>query len=526
MISAGNRLGHKRRTETLKFFMSTKFHCFIALMLLALPAAVQAQFNFTTNNGTITITQYTGSGGDVTIPDTINGLRVTTIGDAAFYQIEDLTSVTIGTNVTTIADNAIFQCPSLTSVTIPGSVTNIGQGPFIDCQSLTVIAVSAANSHYTNVNQLLFNKAQTSLIQFPDGIGGSYTLPAAVTNIGTAFVGNTLTTISVNSANLFFSSTNGVLFDKSQTQLINYPGGAPGAIGTNYTIPSTVSIIVSAAFEYSTSVTNVTIGTSVTNIGLFAFYDSASLTAISVNPASSFFSSTNGVLLDKKKTLLIQYPPNLGGNYVIPNTVTNIGDGAFGDAFNLTGVVIPNSVTNIGNEAFYSCESLSSVVIGNHVANIGELAFFFCIDLTDLVIPASVTNIDSQAFSGCESLSSVCFQGKEPIDGGSIFFFDNALPEILYISGTPGWGATYDGIVTAPCSTCGGSAPELVIIYSGTNVILAWSADFIGYTLQSSTNLASSAVWSNVSPDPSIVNNFNVVTNAISGPRKFYRLSE
>ena len=96
--------------------------------LLALPAVVQAQFIFTTNSGAITITQYTGPGGDVIIPDTINGLPVTTIGQAAFYQVSSLTSVTFGTNVTTIADNAIFQCPSLASVAIPASVTNIGIG--------------------------------------------------------------------------------------------------------------------------------------------------------------------------------------------------------------------------------------------------------------------------------------------------------------------------------------------------------------------------------------------------------------
>ncbi|MGA2248088.1 MAG: leucine-rich repeat protein [Verrucomicrobiota bacterium] len=131
--------------------MKTTFkalHIFLlGAALLALPAAVQAQFIFTTNNGTITITQYTGSGGDVTIPDTINGLPVTTVGQTSFYQVSSLNSVTFGTNVTTIANNAIFQCPSLASVTIPATVTNIGSGPMVDCKSLTTISVSPSNSH-------------------------------------------------------------------------------------------------------------------------------------------------------------------------------------------------------------------------------------------------------------------------------------------------------------------------------------------------------------------------------------------
>ena len=72
------------------------------LLVLMLPAVVQAQFTFTTNNGTITITGYTDSGGDMTIPNTINGLPVTNIGDEAFTDCYNLTSVTISNNVTSI----------------------------------------------------------------------------------------------------------------------------------------------------------------------------------------------------------------------------------------------------------------------------------------------------------------------------------------------------------------------------------------------------------------------------------------
>src|ERR1700690_1141894 len=99
--------------------MKTKRNLIQVCLLLALPAAVQAQFIYTTNNGTITITGYTGPGGAVAIPDTISGLPVTSIGANAFYQTFSMTSVTIGTNVTTIGDNAFFQCTSLTSATIP-----------------------------------------------------------------------------------------------------------------------------------------------------------------------------------------------------------------------------------------------------------------------------------------------------------------------------------------------------------------------------------------------------------------------
>ena len=501
--------------------------CLPSAMLLALPLVGRAEdFNYTTNNSKITITQYIGPGGAVTIPDTINGFPVTAIGQDAFFQSQGLTSVILSTNVTTLADNAFFQCFTLASVTIPASVTNIGQGPFFDCQSLTVISVSPSNSFYTNVNQLLFNKAQNNLIQFPGGIGGSYTLPAAVMNVGEAFVGNTLTNISVNTTNTIYSSVNGVLFNKNQSQLISYPGRAPGGVAGTYTIPASVTTIVSAAFEYATSVTNVIIGTGVTSIGYVAFYDCASLTMISVNAANSFYSSTNGVLFDKNKTQFIQFPVAVGGSYTIPGTVTNIEDGAFGDDVALAQVVIPNSVTNIGIQAFYGCENLASVTIGNHVRSIGQAAFFLCTNLSSLVFPASVTRIDAQAFSNCGNLSSVCFEGTQPIDGGNIFFFDNALSTILYVNGATGWGATYDGFATAPCPTCGNSLPQLFIIQSGTNVLLGWSTDFSAFTLQSTTNLLLPASWGTVSPAPSVVGALEVVTNAISGTRKFYRLTQ
>ena len=408
----------------------------IFVSLLGLTGSARAQFNYTTNNGTITINQYTGPGGAVFVPDEINGLKVTTIGTAAFYQIANLTSVTLGTNVTTIADNAFFQNPALASVSMPGAVTNIGQGPFIDCLALTTLTFSSTNSHYSITNGVLFNKTLTSLIQFPGGVGGSYTIPATVTNTGQAFIGNTLTAIAVHPENVIYSGTNGVLFSKNKSQLISYPGALSGP----YSVPTNVTIIVSASFEYASGITSVAIGTNVNSIGLLAFYDCQNLTGITVDPASPFYSSLNGVLFDKNKTLLVQYPCAVAGFYVMPNTVTDVGDGAFGDAFNLTGVVMASGVTNIGQQAFYSCQNLASATLGSHLVTVGASAFFLCKSLSSLIFPPTVASIGSFAFGGCQNLSSVCFEGNQPLDGGSIFTFDHALSTILHVNGTTGSG--------------------------------------------------------------------------------------
>jgi len=130
----------------------------LLLLLLALPAVAQAQFAYTTNRGTITITGYTGLGGAVTVPSAINGLPVTSIGDYAFedslltsvtipnnvmtigwgeFECTSLASVSLGDNVTVIGCNAFSSCTNLTSVTIPKGVISIGAGAFSDCARLT-----------------------------------------------------------------------------------------------------------------------------------------------------------------------------------------------------------------------------------------------------------------------------------------------------------------------------------------------------------------------------------------------------
>jgi hypothetical protein len=119
------------------------------LLLLILPAVVEAQsytnnygiWTYSTDNGTITITGYTGPGGAVIIPGEINGLPVTTIGGAAFFNCRSLTSMTISDSVTAIWSGAFNNCTSLSSVTIGDGVTNIGIEAFGACSSLTTVTI-------------------------------------------------------------------------------------------------------------------------------------------------------------------------------------------------------------------------------------------------------------------------------------------------------------------------------------------------------------------------------------------------
>src|SRR5262249_39665067 len=145
------------------------------------------------------ITRYTGTDANVVIPNTITGLPVTSIGTQAFLGLGGITAVTIPNIVTNIGDNA-FSGSGLTSVTIPNSVTSIGNGAFSYCTNLTAITVDSANQNYSSIGGVLFDKGQTTLIQYPSAkVGASYIIPNTVTSIGiSAFLSCTsLTNVTI-----------------------------------------------------------------------------------------------------------------------------------------------------------------------------------------------------------------------------------------------------------------------------------------------------------------------------------------
>ena len=313
------------------------------MLLLLVPTVAQAQLSniqYTTNsdgNGGVIITGFSADGsGPLAIPSTINvsgsDLTVTGLGDQVFFQSQVITSVTIPNTVTSIGNATFYQCSSLTSVSIPASVTTMGFDTFTGSPLLTAITVDPSNPNFSSdVNGVLFDKNQTTLIQYPIGNAGAYTIPNTVTTIG----------------------------DGSFAFAVTGPSGV--------TIPTSVTTIVEAAFFSCDSLTSVSIPSSVTSIQVFAFDLCTSLTAITVDPSNTAFSSdANGVLFDNTQTTLIQYPAgNTAASYTIPNGVTNLGDFAFNGCSNLTSVTIPNSVTSIGNSTFASAGLTSALFLGN-----------------------------------------------------------------------------------------------------------------------------------------------------------------
>jgi hypothetical protein len=411
--------------------MKTKMqNLFLALALLGWVQAAQAQFTYMTNSGAITITGDTNIpvNGVVVIPNTINDLTVTSIGDEAFIG-STLTSVTIPDSVTSIGQYAFDYCPSLTNVSIGDGVSSIGIYAFSDCANLTAIVVDLNNLSYSSVSGVLFDKHQTTLIAFPGGIG-NYTVPPGVSSIG------------------------------------DYAFAVCPSL-TSITISNSVTNIGDYAFYDCPSLTSITISNGVTNIGDYAFDDCTVLISVTI-PAS--VTSIGDDVFNNCESLT---------SVTIPASVTSIGQDAFEMCIGLTSVTIPDSVTNIGEEAFEDCQSLTNVSIGNGVITIGNNAFDGCVSLPSVSIGSGVTNIGIYAFFDCPALTSVFFQGNAPTPTNDYSVFqDDSAATAYYLPVATGWGPIFDGIPTMQLS-----APPQI---GGGN--LGGSANGFGFTITGSSN--------------------------------------
>ncbi|MCW4099824.1 leucine-rich repeat protein [Prevotella copri] len=220
-------------------------------------------------------------------------------------------------------------------------------------------------------------------------------------------------------------------------------------------IPSSVTSIGDWAFSFCRSLSEIVIPSSVTSIGDRAFCGCSSLKYISIpksviclngNPFAKWngkleclspnFVFEDDILFNKDKSRIISFRNQNIKSYVIPSTVTSIGDHAFSWCRSLSEIVISSSVTGIGKGVFSCCDSLSEIVIPSSVTSIGDSAFSCCDSLSEIVIPFSVTSIGKDAFSCCDSLSEIVIPSSVASIGDSAFyrckFPDNLKQELIF----------------------------------------------------------------------------------------------
>lgn len=331
---------------------------------------------------------------EVAIPSALNGHTVISIGEKAFYYCKSLENINIPISVISIENLAFAGC-ELTSVKIPEGVISIGYSAFSDCNRLTKIEVSKENKNYSSEEGVLFNKEKTELIKYPvKNSKTDYIIPDSVLTIGySAFSG---------CENL-----------------------------TNISIPNSVSTIRSQAFRKCVNLMKIEIPESVINIDLYVFNECTNLTEINVDPNNKNYSSEEGVLFNKEKTELINYPAkNQRTNYIIPKSVTNIKYYSFYNCNNLININIPEGITRIEDYTFYGCNNLANVTIPEGVEIIGRHAFDCCSGLKSIEIPNSVTSIGYGAFARCSSLAKIDIPEEVTTIGSDAFFSCISLTSI------------------------------------------------------------------------------------------------
>ena len=319
-------------------------------------------FEYTEENGEITLTKFKGGITDVIIPANINGVAVTKLADGIFRNNTKITSVTFDGTFENY-DAKLFQgCTSLRSLVISGLYDK--QLYYLFGDSINKIPESfveimfAENSNYVD-GTIFKNEVANHIV--------TYVIPDGTTEI-------------------------------KDSQFSGY--GCMQAVS----IPDSVTSIGYQAFSGCLKLTSVIIPSSVTSIGMRAFSGCSGLTSVTIPDSVTSigyqaFSSCSGLR-----------------SVIIGNGVTSIGNYAFYDCDRLTSITIPDSVTSIGDWGFSDCTGLTSVIIGNGVTSIGDWAFSGCSGLTSITIPDSVTSLGGGAFSGCNNIirksKGVCYVDK------------------------------------------------------------------------------------------------------------------
>jgi len=358
--------------------ISTALFVAVLASFLSISSFAAGAGDFTIENGVLT--GYIGSGGDVVIPD-----GVTKIGEQVFYSMQEITSVTIPASVTQIGEYNFNYCDKLTQIavdsnnasfssidgvlfkkdktklvaypggktgdySIPAGVTYVYSNAFAGCMgqggSLTI------PSSMTQIGEYAFYNCGMDGVSIPDSItsiGGSafngcyylssVTIPGHVSKIGEQCFRDCtkLTQISVASGNTAFSSIDGVLFAAKGAILMQYPCGKEGA---SYTLPDSVTAVVTTAFM-----------------------GSGKLAQILVGSGNKTYYSEDGMLITKSGSVLWCCPSGKTGTIKVPGSVSNIASCAFGGE-KTTGVIIPSGVAGIDGSAFAGCDFSKLTIYG------------------------------------------------------------------------------------------------------------------------------------------------------------------
>lgn len=343
---------------------------------------------------------------------------VNSVGEYAFGRCSELKSVTVENGIKSVSNQMFADCTSLNEIVLPNSIESIGRRAFLNCSALESfelpdsIDTIADYAFYgcSGINNLSISAktigdyafslcSQLESVSFSDNLEtigdeafkstclSEVSIPSAVSDIGErAFATNKIEKINVEEDNQYYTSIDGVLFNKSETEIIDYPNYTEAEF---YAVPQ-----------------------SVTGIGEYAF----------------------GGDIPSLKTV------------IIPDTVTKIENGAFMDFYGLEYIDIPTSVTEIGDNAFNGCSQLASITIPNSVTEIGASAFRYCSSLQSVSLTEGLKSIGDYAFSGDYELSNITLPNSLNDISPTAFFYCENFCEYLTDVSNPYFSVT-DGVL-------------------------------------------------------------------------------
>ena len=364
------------------------------------------------NKTTGAITDATAYVTSVNIPEYIQNIKVTEIGDYAFDDCRGLKNIKIPNTVTKIGECAFRYCLSLESIEIPDSIEYIGSGAFINCDSLKSVKLS---ENIKSIEEGLFLRCyDLTEVNIPNGVTDIKKQAfAACIELKDIYIPENVTTIGVWSFSGCSNLKNVIISDRVESiendafhNCDNIEKIKTGQVGLNYgwenrdklktvELTDNVTDIKDESFYGCENLESVAIGNNVKNIGAEAFCGCKGLTNIEI--PEKVTSIGRGAFLGCNSLTKI----------TIPNSVTSIGDSVFSGCSNLTDIIISNNILSIGDSVFYSCSSLKNITIPEKVTSIGNGAFSYCSSLGKIIIPESVTSIGDSAFSYCSNLDTI-----------------------------------------------------------------------------------------------------------------------
>lgn len=456
-----------------------------------IPYAVEGgNIYFDTSTGTVTDCDESVTSAD--IPESIEGVDVTSIGDKAFYDCNNLTSVTLPDGVTSIGDEAFAGCSNLTDINIPDSVSSIGERAFEGCSGISLEELQIEAEEENELDTPEEDEQNEADVPEEDEQNESDVPEDERQNkMG-----------SPRAVEEDFVIENGVLK--------KYQGS-----GGDVIVPDGVTSIGDHAFSRDDSVTSVILPNSVTNIGNEAFWMCGSLT--SINIPNGVTSIGEKAFSNCSRLTSINLPDNVTDiedgafewcynltSIDIPDGVTSIGNKVFEMCNGLISVTLPNSLISIGDSAFADCYNLSSINIPNGVTSIGYMAFDDCRSLANVTFPNSVTSIDSYAFNGCSSLTSVIIPDSMTVISGCTFSDCSNLTSVTIPNSITsiGDGTLGKGAFSGCRSITSINIPESVT-YIG-DATFASCSNLISITIPDSVTRINDSVFSNCSSLTSI----------------------